>query len=487
MLAAMLPMVLLALLIGGGTLVFATLMVKRPGVVAMGLVALFCVASQPSTYGLGAPSPLGLFYTMGANTFYLSLLQIFVLMLWGICLFLLPKPVDALGQRPWTPLFAGYALFALIILGWLLADPAEWFSVPWLKNILWANAVHYVVWQGIIIYTLYTALHQRADLRRVGKVMLVALTLNHLWGMFRYVVLGGDPQNAYATMEKLSVKITFWDINDSVLGCFLVGYCIWWLLARPHTRGGSRWLHVLVLLLGLASVVLSSRRTAQLGLVFALAGVVLCLPRGKRGLVILVATLMIPLALIVTAQRSRDQSGSLIDRVMLDAKHDRFEDPRQSRFYEWKRAWMTIRENPVLGLGPKGSFNVIDDEGLKYHKRNFAFMHSGWGHILLKTGFVGLSIYLSILGFLIFKVARAWSGIPVSLKPLGVGAIASLFASLPNFTVGTPVIEIRTMWVIGMMMALLMQLVRLSKPRPAAVPEFKVADPYERPTVYAKY
>ena len=48
---------------------------------------------------------------------------------------------------------------------------------------------------------------------------------------------------------------------------------------------------------------------------------------------------MIPAAVVVTAQRSKDSSGSIIDKVFLDVSTSKFENPRQSRFYEWKRAW----------------------------------------------------------------------------------------------------------------------------------------------------
>ena len=124
----------------------------------------------------------------------------------------------------------------------------------------------------MFLYIIYATLTSRTDLRRLALLMVAVITLNHLWGMFRYVALGGDPQNAYAMMEHLSVKITFWDISDSVLATFLVGYGIWCLLMKPDTQRSRSLMYVGIVLLGVASVVLSSRRTAQGGLGLALAG-----------------------------------------------------------------------------------------------------------------------------------------------------------------------------------------------------------------------
>jgi uncharacterized membrane protein len=462
-LVALLPLILLVAFIAGGVLLTTAAVLQKPGRLAIVLVLMICVASQPSTYGLSAPNPLGLFYVMGINTFYFSLYQLLVLTLWGVVVFFVPKPTYPDGRNPWRLIFMGYWSFGVTLMAWMLADSSPWFSNDWLMSVFWKSSYPYLLWQGIFLYIIYSTLTHRADLRRLGLLMVAAVTINHLWGMFRYVALGGDPQNAYALMEHLSVKITFWDISDSVMATFLVGYGIWCLLMKPDVKRSRRLMYAGIVLLGAASVVLSSRRTAQGGLIFALIGILICLPKGKRGIIVLVMAAMIPAALVVTAQRSKDSSGSLIDKVFLDVGTSKFENPRQSRFYEWKRAWMSLKESPVVGLGPRGSFRVIDDEGLKYHRNNFGFVHSGWGHILLKTGFLGLGIFLTMLGVFVVNVARSWSRIPDSLRPMCVGAVAALFASLPNFTVGTPIVEIRTMFVIAAMMAILMACARLAR------------------------
>jgi O-antigen ligase len=457
---ALIQYTVLVMMMGSLVLVAVGGVLARPVWVATGLILVVCVATQPSSYGMTDITLLSKIYALGMNTFYLSLFEIGLLLIWVCTLFLIPRPTFPLKQDMWHKIFIAYALLALMMLLFVMADRSEVFSDEWLMNFDKFTFVT-LLWQGIFVYICTKCLSTRRDMRTLMVAMVTTITLNHVWGLFRYAVLGGDPQNAYASLEKLALKITFWDINDSVMAAFLIGYGLFRFLAEPQRSVKLKSLDIGLILLAVASIALSARRTAQGGLVFALLGTLICLPKGKRGVVILVMALSIPVALIATAQRSSG-SGSVIDKVMLDVKSSKVDDPRNSRFYEWKRAWASIQESPWIGLGPKGAFRVIDDTGLEYHRHNFGFMHSGFGHILLKTGFIGLSLYLFILGVLIYNVKRTWAGLPNAVRPACVGAVASLFASLPNFTVGTPLVEIRTMLCMGVMMSILIVCSRFS-------------------------
>lgn len=444
------------------SLVFAitATVLMRPAWVAAALILMVCVATQPSSYATADITMLSKVYVLGMNTFYLSLYEIALLVIFVTTLVLVPKPESSQATDIWRKMFLAYLALAFLFFLYVLADSSEVFSDSWLLNFEKSTFVT-VLWQGIFVYVCTTLLWSRRDVRRLTVWMVTAVVLNHLWGMLRYAALGGDPQNAYAALEKLALKITFWDINDSVMAAFLVGYGLFRLLAEPGRPRHWRWLDFGVVLLGIVSIALSARRTAQGGLVLALLGILMCLPKGKRGIVILVLASCIPLALIVTAQRSTG-SGSVIDKVMLDVKSSKVEDPRKSRFYEWRRAWLSIKESPWVGLGPKGAFRVIDDTGLEYHRHNFGFMHSGIGHLLLKSGFLGLSLYLFVLGVFVLNIKRSWAGLPNSVRPLCVGAVAGLCASLPNFVTGTPIIEIRTMLAMGVFMSVLIICSRFS-------------------------
>ena len=70
------------------------------------------------------------------------------------------------------------------------------------------------------------------DLRLLLWIILICTAGREAFGLVRYAFLGGDPQNAYANLEGLNIKITFWDINDSIIAALIVGFCGWKLLAE---------------------------------------------------------------------------------------------------------------------------------------------------------------------------------------------------------------------------------------------------------------
>jgi O-antigen ligase len=209
--------------------------------------------------------------------------------------------------------------------------------------------------------------------------------------------------------------------------------------------------------------VLTSRRTAQGGVLLAMILLFLLLPRGRRTPILLVLALIIPLALTSLALRSGDSKIPFLEKVLIDVSADPNSDPRNSRFYELETAWKTVREEPFFGVGPSGSFKVTSPAGLYYHQGKYDFVHSGFGHVLLKTGFVGLFIFIGIFFTFILYVKRGWKAILPEYKALAVGGMCGFAAQIPNFFFGPPVIEIRTMQVGGLMFAIPMICIALSK------------------------
>jgi O-antigen ligase len=428
------------------------------------LVMVLCVIANPSDYGTRTPSPFALVYVLGTYSTQVTLFQIGLFLLWAAALWAAAAraPASVAPPETWRPVFGAYLALLCVFVGQLLADSTPVFSDKWWLSFQ-EPSWDLVLWQGATVYACYVFLNRRQDLRRLGVWMVGVLATVHVWGLVRYVFLGGDPNNAYAFLEKLAIKISFWDINHSIMAAFLMGYAAWRVLADPPKKGWMRWFFVFLAGVAMLSIVLSARRTAQGGLAVALLAILVCLPKGKRGIVALVLALSIPAALVVTAQRSKD-SGSIVDKVLLDIKSERMKDPRATRFYELQRAWQSVRRSPWFGLGPQGAFRVIDNRGLEYHRNNYGFVHSGPGHLLLKVGVVGVVLYgVVLLGF-VRGMTRAWPAIPRSLKPLTLGGIAALAAAFPNFLVGTPIIEVRTMYLMGALMGVLMACARFARP-----------------------
>ena len=81
-------------------------------------------------------------------------------------------------------------------------------------------------------------------------------------------------------------------------------------------------------------------------------------------------------------------------------------------------------------------------------------MHSGFGHILLKTGVIGLFLFSAIFITFIWRYQKYrphYQGYQALLADAGC---AGLFFWLPTLLVGTPIIEFRTMLLLGFTLAL---------------------------------
>jgi hypothetical protein len=81
-------------------------------------------------------------------------------------------------------------------------------------------------------------------------------------------------------------------------------------------------------------------------------------------------------------------------------------------------------------------------------------VHSGFGHILLKTGFVGLFIFIGIFLTYVINVKKGWRLLLPEYKALAVGCLCGFAAQMPNMFTGPPVIEVRTMLLSGFLFAI---------------------------------
>lgn len=387
-------------------------------------------------------------YGKGAGYFYFSVLEI------TIALLAAGAALRRAGGG--TPLGKYYWMMFVVLLWHVMLTLIE-DERSWLTNLSRAGLL-YLFLQGLLVYSLASYVESKEDLRKLMLVLALTIGVRMLWGGFRYVFLGGDPNNAYDDLTGFSghLKMTFWDINDSIYAC-LLGSLLLWIGIMAGDR--PRWQRVAALVYGMfcfAIVALSARRTAQGGAIMALAVLLFLLPRGRRWPVLLVVALAAPLAVYKLDARM-GTGGSFLERLTQPREQSRFYfDSRYERFYELRTAWQTIKENPVLGVGPAGEFEVRDDTGLAYHQGNYGFVHSGFVHVLLKAGAIGLLIFCGLLLAYARALARAWSALQGRVAYRGVlaSSACAFAASVPNLAVGTPQIESRTMLVMGVVMAL---------------------------------
>lgn len=414
-----------------------------------GYVAILMSFPQSSSYGLLDGEITSVIYVKGTKTFFFSFLDMFIFGTW-----LMAVVFGRLWQRERRepiPLTKYYLAFGALFLGHVLVGLMEpkHFSLLDFSG----RGVINIFWQGMFVSLLVATIRTERDLKILLWIVLACTAGRETFGFVRFLFFGGDPQNAYANLEHLKIKITFFDINDSIIACFVVAFCSWKLLA-DKVRG---WHGIFYAGLGGMAVLtplLSGRRTGQIGLILAAGLLTLLLPRGRRWPIVLSLILIVPAAALIASQRSQVRDASFVQKLLLDVKITAAGDPRRTRFHEFVTAWSTVRENPWFGVGPTGEFRVTDPVGLEYHQGRYDFIHSGFGHVFLKMGLVGLFIFMGIfVAYQRFLLGR-WHSVPAEWRPLMVAGACAFVAQVPGLLFGTPIGEIRTMQILGLTLAI---------------------------------
>lgn len=367
-------------------------------------------------------------------------------------------------------------LFALMYAGHFVAGLGE--VRHWLHLFNAFGMIH-VLHMGMLVYIMVTVLDREDDLRTFIKLFLAIAVARAIFGLGRYLLFGGDPQNAYANFGNTNIKITFWDVNEGLIASIAAFYFLWrlfydWAMLKPAWR----WIFLACLILEVLVVMLSFRRSNLFGFVMVGAYFLMLMPWRKRLIYsILGVAVLVPSVLAVSAYRAQETFGtrqlSVFEILSPDASEsDKLAD-RGSRFYELKVAFRSLEDNPVLGIGTWNAFKVGpgDAYSLAYHRGNFHFVHSGLGHILLKSGVLGLVLFLGTLLAAWRFAGKARPYVSPRYRALFESYRAGLWFMIPTLLFGTPIIETRTMLWMGMTLAIPIAVARLSLPRPVSQPK----------------
>jgi hypothetical protein len=237
------------------------------------------------------------------------------------------------------------------------------------------------------------------------------------YGLGRFLFFGGDPQNAYANLAGMSLKLTYWDFNEGLIATVVAFYCGWKVFREWATLSrGARVFFLGGLVVELLVVMLSYRRAQQYGLILAGLYFVWLLPKGKRALGFGAFAALMAAALVVLGTHRAEEALrrgnlTLMERLAPDVAGRGGIVSGRSRFYELYVALDTVRRSPLVGVGSWGEFKVgVDASGLSYHRGDYTFVHSGLGQVLLKSGLIGLVIFCGILfsGWTFASRGRPW-------------------------------------------------------------------------------
>ncbi len=418
--------------------------------VAAYYVLLFCIPNN--SYGLLDPLQDRNFYSRGTGTFFFSAINV---LLFGLAL-------QAFFARRFAhPIQVRHNLgVPALLLGLMMAGNVLVFTqlpeVRWFTLFGNSGLLHFMNFM-LAFYVLVSALRAPEDLRRFVDLFLACVVLRGLWGLVRFAVLGGDPANFYSNFQSIDVRLTFFDINDSLLAAMALFLAMWRLAHGDVQRLWPRLALWAVVALELFIIVFSYRRTAWGGL--ALVALLLAFSlrgRWRWGLLAGFALGGLPLLAYKMVVRGTTQArgGSLLERMLPDIIQGGQLNFSTGRFAELYAAWLTLKHDWVLGLGVWGQYDGFRFSELTWHRGDFSWMHSGLMHVWLKFGIVGVAIVLAATWLYVrFVWQQQRQALPPQRGMVLLGAAGAVFL-LPTLLIGTPLIEFRTMQLLALCVAL---------------------------------
>lgn len=220
-----------------------------------------------------------------------------------------------------------------------------------------------------------------------------------------------------------------------LFGAVLLGLIVFWkriVYGRPY-RTARVAFALALLLLSLLVVVASHTRAVVLAYLIVLPSLGLILlsirlvsarrnrtaiatSRPRTSIAALMGAFAVGLALVASyyvANHTFQRVGSESD-VIAHVARGEFDSVRRSsigiRIHSWRAATEWIAERPILGWGANGSALVNDHtEWLQpYTRGEFGHLHNSYLELLVRYGFLGLSVYLALAIWLLTNLVRAW-------------------------------------------------------------------------------
>lgn len=433
---------------------------SRAALIWIGVYLAFILYFPNASWGVVDTDASRNFYTRGTGMFYFSAVNI---LLFGLAF------QSVLGRGFGALSVAKHNLGKIALVFWLLffgniivgvISGVRWFELIGYSGVL--NVINFM----LLFFVLMAAVQKSSDLDRFIDFFLFCAATRAVWGLVRFVAMGGDPANFYSNVQKIAIKLTFFDINDSLIATVAVFILAWRLVHGLHDGRWRKWLYIGLIALELFVIVFSYRRTAWGGL--ALAAILFAMTQERRiryPLYLAYFGFGLPLLAYKMLKRSGDAGagGSFLERMLPDIAQGGSINFESGRFVELAAAWDSIKESPLWGLGVWGRYSGFRYTELAWHRGDFGWMHSGVLHMMLKTGLIGVAVS-SMIVLLVFHCAKKnWRFLPKNESGLLLAGAAGLLFMIPTWLLGTPVIEYRTMQLLALCCALPYIAIHVSK------------------------
>ena len=281
----------------------------------------------------------------------------------------------------------------------------------------------------------------------VARLLVLAALAKAMFGLVRWGFFGGDSSNVYQNYGHIDVRLTYFDIVDSLVCLLGVAIATSLLVVRREQVQRRGWdvIYALTIIAGLLCITLSYRRTAWSGL--ALVGLFLLWRMRPGARLLAIATgvpVMVGGLLYLASQRLGTQSASdgplsfIFDLVSSRVGAE------SMRLLELRLAWESFADSPVFGLGAWGRYAHSNLIAWQQSALSGSFLHSGVLHIALKTGFVGLLLLAGVVWAFVRQVQKLPPHKDAISTALTVAACSGLLFMLPDMLLGTPIMQLRT-------------------------------------------
>lgn len=326
-------------------------------------------------------------------------------------------------------------------------------GVP-VKDALAPSGFSNIVWMGPLVALVLLSFRTREQALELARFVMLAGLGRALFGLGRWAAFGGDPNNVYANMNAIRIRLTFFDINDSLLCMLAFSIAAVQLFQAAQVRRATLWRLLEWLTLGAtaACIVLSYRRSAWFGFMLGFAIVMLRFPPRRRVQLALAALPLAGAALGYAALRRLGQTrgGS---GLFYDMQSRRF-GPESERVLELKLVLSDILAKPFTGIGSWGRYSGYEQISWQANPDGGLFLHSGILHVALKCGLPGIALLAGTVAAFVLVARRALRSLPPELLPLGTAGVAALAFMIPDVLVGTPFPQVRTTQMLAIALAL---------------------------------
>jgi O-antigen ligase len=438
------------------------LAVSRPALLILGYIAILLSFTQTSYGALEFERTI---YSRGTGQLFFSFLS------WTLIGLAVALPFLARwsGKKP-VPINLGipFLLLLLLFIGHLLVGHLLDVKI---SQVFSKNGFINLIFMGLLIFVMTRAMNERLHLIWFEKLLLAVGAVRAGYGLVRWAALGGDTSNVYENVEHLGFKITYFDICDNMIAGVVLIYCLRRLFSDwTSLRGHQRLLLIALAAMEIALIALSYRRTAWGGLALVLAFFVVLLPHRQRIAALIAAPFVaVPVLSIASTRLGKVAHGQGFFRQFFYDLYSKNQLAGEStRVLELKATTQTILDNPIFGTGAWGHYRGASGIAWQTGPDAFTFVHSGVLHILLKTGLVGTAIVVAAMFLFIRFVIRARRTLVERDRWLLDAALAGLIFMIPDFMLGTPVPQYRTMLLYGVMLAIPYVIAEISRRERAA-------------------